>query len=29
MGSIRTAEYQLNTRFAYKEKYVSGDFDRG
>lgn len=28
VGSIRTAEVSLNTRFAYKEKYVSGEFDR-
>lgn len=26
--NIRTAELSLNTRFAYKEKYVSGDFRR-
>ncbi|MEO8591337.1 MAG: DUF5686 family protein [Flavobacteriales bacterium] len=25
---IRTGEVALNTRFAYKEKYVSGEFDR-
>ncbi len=28
IGSIRTAEVSLNTRFAYGEKYVSGEFDR-
>ena len=28
VGSIRTAEVSLNTRFAYGEKYVSGEFDR-
>jgi len=28
VGSIRTAEVSLNTRFAYREKYVSGEFDR-
>jgi hypothetical protein len=28
VGSIRTAELSLNTRFAYGEKYVSGEFDR-
>jgi hypothetical protein len=28
VGSIRTAEFSLNTRFAYGEKYVSGEFDR-
>jgi hypothetical protein len=28
VGSIRTAEISLNTRFAYGEKYVSGEFDR-
>jgi hypothetical protein len=28
VGSIRTAELSLNTRFAYREKYVSGEFDR-
>lgn len=28
VGSIRTAEIGLNTRFAYGEKYVSGEFDR-
>lgn len=27
-GSITTADIVLNTRFAYKEKYVSGDFSR-
>ena len=27
-GSIRTAEVSLNTRFAFREKYVSGEFDR-
>ena len=28
VGSLRTAEVSLNTRFAYREKYVSGEFDR-
>lgn len=28
VNSIRTAEVVLNTRFAYQEKYVSGEFDR-
>lgn len=28
LHSIHTAEVSLNTRFAYKEKYVSGDFAR-
>lgn len=28
VGSIRTAEFSLNTRLAYGEKYVSGEFDR-
>lgn len=28
VNSITTAEVILNTRFAYKEKYVSGDFSR-
>ena len=28
VGSIRTAEVSLNIRFAYGEKYVSGEFDR-
>jgi hypothetical protein len=28
VGSIRTAEVSFNTRFAYGEKYVSGEFDR-
>ena len=28
VNSITTAEFILNTRFAYKEKYVSGDFTR-
>lgn len=28
INSIQTAEVALNTRFAYKEKYVSGDFSR-
>ena len=28
LNSIHTAEIGLNTRFAYKEKYVSGDFTR-
>ncbi|MCC6540618.1 MAG: carboxypeptidase-like regulatory domain-containing protein [Flavobacteriales bacterium] len=28
VGSIRTAEVSLNSRFAYAEKYVSGEFDR-
>jgi len=28
VGSLRTAEVSLNTRFAYNEKYVSGEFDR-
>lgn len=28
VNSIQTAEVALNTRFAYKEKYVSGDFSR-
>lgn len=28
INSIHTAEVGLNTRFAYKEKYVSGDFAR-
>ena len=28
LNSIHTAEISLNTRFAYKEKYVSGDFAR-
>lgn len=28
VGSIRTAEISINTRFAYGEKYVSGEFDR-
>lgn len=27
-GSIRTAEVSLNTRFAFREKFVSGEFDR-
>lgn len=27
-GSIRTAEVSFNTRFAYREKFVSGEFDR-
>jgi hypothetical protein len=28
INSIRTAEVSLNTHFAYKEKFVSGDFSR-
>ncbi len=28
LNSIHTAEVGLNTRFAYKEKYISGDFTR-
>ncbi len=28
INAIQTAEISLNTRFAYKEKYVSGDFTR-
>ncbi|MFT3885010.1 MAG: twin-arginine translocase subunit TatC [Flavobacteriales bacterium] len=28
VNNIRTAELSLNTRFAYKEKYLSGDFRR-
>ncbi|TXI79116.1 MAG: carboxypeptidase-like regulatory domain-containing protein [Flavobacteriales bacterium] len=28
LGSLRTAEVSFNTRFAYGEKYVSGEFDR-
>ena len=28
LNSIQTAEIALNTRFAYREKYVSGDFAR-
>lgn len=28
VGSLRTAEFSLNTHFAYKEKFVSGEFDR-
>lgn len=28
INSIQTAEVALNTRFAYKEKYISGDFTR-
>ncbi len=28
INTIHTAEVSLNTRFAYKEKYVSGDFTR-
>lgn len=28
VASIRTAEVSLNSRFAYGEKYVSGEFDR-
>ena len=28
VNSLKTAEVSLNTRFAYKEKYVSGEFDR-
>lgn len=28
VGSLRTAEVAFNTRFAYGEKYVSGEFDR-
>lgn len=28
VNSLRTAEVSLNTRFAYKEKFVSGEFDR-
>lgn len=28
VNSIRTAEIALNTRFAFHEKYVSGEFDR-
>lgn len=28
LSNIRTAEVSLNTRFAYREKYVSGDFRR-
>lgn len=28
LGSLRTAEVSLNTRFAFGEKYVSGEFDR-
>ncbi|MBZ0207290.1 MAG: DUF5686 and carboxypeptidase regulatory-like domain-containing protein [Flavobacteriales bacterium] len=28
LNSIQTAEVGLNTRFAYKEKYISGDFAR-
>lgn len=28
VDAIRTAELSLNTRFAYREKYVSGDFRR-
>lgn len=28
LNSIHTAEIGLNTRFAYKEKYISGDFAR-
>lgn len=28
VNAIQTAEVALNTRFAYKEKYVSGDFTR-
>lgn len=28
VASLQTAEVALNTRFAYQEKYVSGEFDR-
>jgi hypothetical protein len=28
VGSLRTAEVSLNTHFTYKEKFVSGEFDR-
>ncbi|MBK9177247.1 MAG: carboxypeptidase-like regulatory domain-containing protein [Flavobacteriales bacterium] len=28
VSSLQTAEVALNTRFAYQEKYVSGEFDR-
>lgn len=28
VSSIKTAEVALNTRFAFREKYVSGEFDR-
>ncbi|MFZ1688428.1 MAG: DUF5686 family protein [Flavobacteriales bacterium] len=28
VGSIHTAELSLNTRFAYREKFISGEFDR-
>lgn len=28
LNAIHTAEVSLNTRFAYKEKYISGDFTR-
>lgn len=28
LGSLRTAEVSFNSRFAYGEKYVSGEFDR-
>jgi hypothetical protein len=28
VDAIRTAEFSLNTRFAYHEKFVSGDFER-